>query len=216
MTRDPFCAECQVKACTTDTIEENSPAFCPSRSYSEVVQSTAEEFRSDPELRRLMFAATRAEAEGYLRWTRVEDTIAFARNLGVKKLGIATCAGLLQEAAIAARIFRQRGFKVISVCCKVGAIDKSEIGLGPEARCSKGQATKDFEPLCMPLAQADILNECGTELNVLIGLCVGHDSIFYRRSRAPVTTLVAKDRVLAHNPVGALYTSNMYYRKLLE
>ena len=177
-----------------------------------MVDSAAEEFRTDPELRKLMFAATRAEAEGYLRWTRVEDTIAFARNLGVKKLGIATCAGLLQEAAIAAKVFRQRGFKVISVCCKVGAIDKSEIGLGPEARCSD----KDFEPLCMPLAQADILNECGTELNVMIGLCVGHDSIFYKRSKAPVTTLIAKDRVLAHNPVGALYTSNMYYRKLLK
>jgi len=53
-------------------------------------------------------------------------------------------------------------------------------------------------------------------LNVLIGLCVGHDSLFFKYSRAPVTVLVAKDRVLGHNPVAALYTSNSYYRRLKE
>jgi len=45
-----------------------------------------------------------------------------------------------------------------------------------------------------------------------VGLCVGHDMLFTRHSRAPVTTLVVKDRVLAHNPAGALYSG--YYRGL--
>ena len=36
---------------------------------------------------------------------------------------------------------------------------------------------------------------------MLVGLCVGHDSLFIKYSEAPVTTLVTKDRVLAHNPV---------------
>lgn len=47
-----------------------------------------------------------------------------------------------------------------------------------------------------------------------MGLCVGHDCLFNRHSAAPVTTLVAKDRVLANNPAGALYTAGSYYRKL--
>ncbi len=213
MAKEPFCADCRIQACVADTIEEDAPAYCPSRHYGSVVDSVAEEFRVDPELRNLALAAARAEAEGYLRWTRIEDTIAFARNLGAEKLGIATCAGLIQESDVAAKIFRQHGFKVFSVCCKVGAVDKSEIGFGPETRIRPGQ---EFDPLCMPLAQADILNECGTDLNVLIGLCVGHDSLFYKRSKAPVTTLVAKDRVLAHNPAAALYASHMYYSKLLK
>jgi uncharacterized metal-binding protein len=56
------------------------------------------------------------------------------------------------------------------------------------------------------VAQARLLAEARTELNVLAGLCLGCDLLFTRRSRAPVTTLFVKDRSLAHNPVGAIYT----------
>ncbi|WP_274596750.1 DUF1847 domain-containing protein [Desulfurobacterium thermolithotrophum] len=52
-------------------------------------------------------------------------------------------------------------------------------------------------------------------MNVIVGLCIGHDMLFQMHSRAPVTTLIVKDRVLAHNPVGALY-SNYYKRKLIK
>jgi uncharacterized metal-binding protein len=72
----------------------------------------------------------------------------------------------------------------------------------------------EFEALCNPVAQAALLEKSGTQLNVLIGLCVGHDSLFFMHSRAPVTVLVAKDRVLGHNPVAALYTSSSYYKRL--
>ena len=47
-----------------------------------------------------------------------------------------------------------------------------------------------------------------------MGLCVGHDSLFFRYSTAPVTVLVTKDRVLAHNPIGALNFADSYYRKV--
>ena len=60
------------------------------------------------------------------------------------------------------------------------------------------------------------LAEAGTELNVVIGLCVGHDSLFFQHSRVPTTVLVVKDRVTGHNPVAALYTSRSYYRRLRE
>jgi uncharacterized metal-binding protein len=46
-------------------------------------------------------------------------------------------------------------------------------------------------------------------MNLVVGLCVGHDMLFTKRSEAPVTTFVVKDRVLAHNPVGAIYSG--YY-----
>ena len=52
---------------------------------------------------------------------------------------------------------------------------------------------------------ARVLNDAETQLNVLCGLCVGHDAIFSKVSKAAVTTLIAKDRVLAHNPVAAIY-----------
>jgi uncharacterized metal-binding protein len=66
------------------------------------------------------------------------------------------------------------------------------------------------------VGQAKLLNDVGTGLNVALGLCVGHDSLFFRNSRSPVTVLVAKDRVTGHNPIAALYTSHSYYRRLRE
>lgn len=70
--------------------------------------------------------------------------------------------------------------------------------------------------MCNPIHQALRLNAENTEFNIVMGLCVGHDSLFYKYSEALVTTLVAKDRVLAHNPVAALYTSNSYYSKIIK
>jgi uncharacterized metal-binding protein len=67
--------------------------------------------------------------------------------------------------------------------------------------------------MCNPILQARLLNRAKTDLNVVIGLCVGHDSLFYRYSEAYVTTLVTKDRVTGHNPAAALYTSHSYYKK---
>ena len=68
--------------------------------------------------------------------------------------------------------------------------------------------------MCNPILQAKLLNRAKTDLNVVVGLCVGHDSLFYKYSEALTTTAVTKDRVLGHNPVAALYTADSYYSKL--
>ena len=69
--------------------------------------------------------------------------------------------------------------------------------------------------ICNPIMQAKLLNDAHTDLNVVVGLCVGHDSLFYKYSDALVTTAVTKDRVMGHNPVAALYTAEGYYKKKL-
>ena len=70
--------------------------------------------------------------------------------------------------------------------------------------------------MCNPIGQARLLNEQNTEFNIALGLCVGHDSLFYRESQGLVTTLVAKDRVLAHNPCGAIYCADGYFKNRLQ
>jgi uncharacterized metal-binding protein len=135
------------------------------------------------------------------RYPRIEEVIQFAKKMGYKRLGVAFCIGLAGEARILSAILHNRGFEVVSVCCKVGGIEKNEFGL---ERIGRGRTV---EAICNPAGQADIMNQAGTDLNVICGLCVGHDSIFTKCSEAPVTTLFAKDRVLAHNPAGALYCS---------
>ena len=133
----------------------------------------------------------------------------FAEKIGAKKLGIATCVGLIREARALAKILRNNGFEVYSVGCKVGSVLKTEVGIDPKCEYPGPY-------MCNPVLQAELLNEAKTDLNLVVGLCVGHDSLFYKYSEALVTTLVAKDRVLAHNPVGALYQAEGYYSRLLE
>jgi uncharacterized metal-binding protein len=162
---------------------------------------------TDEPCRALMRAAARVESEGYLRWPRVLEVVRFAQAAGFSHLGLAYCIGLAEEARACAEIL-QRRFRVSSVCCKVCGVPKEELGL---AQLSPGDPD---EVMCAPLGQAELLNRAGTELNVLLGLCVGHDALFSRHARAPTTTLVVKDRVLAHNPAGALYSR--YTRKLIE
>ncbi|MGD8450940.1 MAG: DUF1847 domain-containing protein [Phycisphaerae bacterium] len=160
----------------------------------------------DPLLAKLHRAASAIEARHYCREPRLREVILLARELGLRRLGLAFCVGLADEAAVVAEILGTE-FDVVSVCCKACGIPKDVLGLEqilPE---------KDPEVMCNPAGQATLLNEAGTELNVLCGLCVGHDAIFGMVSAAPVTTLIAKDRVLAHNPVGAIYSQ--YIRRTM-
>jgi uncharacterized metal-binding protein len=53
---------------------------------------------------------------------------------------------------------------------------------------------------------ASVLNQAETELNIAMGLCIGCDFVFAANSHAPVTTLFVKDRLLANNPIAAIYS----------
>jgi uncharacterized metal-binding protein len=149
--------------------------------------------------------ATDVEAEFYMKKTRLEELMIFADRMGYRHIGIAFCIGFSEEAKILSDIL-SRKFEVSSVCCKVCGIDKKDYN-GKYVRDS------DFEASCNPIAQAEILNSDETHLNVILGLCIGHDILFTEISKAPVTTLVVKDRVLGHNPIAALYSR--YYRNRL-
>ena len=203
------CATCRVQACRHEPGNESYPGFCPMSQGADALAEARVAYER-PETRELAQAAARTEAAGYCKEPRVEEIMSFARRLGVCHLGIASCIGLIREAKLLQEIFEANGFEVSSVCCKVGVIPKEEIGLADEEKVRPG----GFEALCNPIGQAKLLNDAGAGLNVVVGLCVGHDSLFFRHSAAPVTVLVAKDRVMGHNPIAALYTSHSYYRRL--
>ncbi len=213
---DLSCTICRVHACSQEPGQKRYPHFCAMS--DEASASTAQNLTQaraaydEQSTRELAQAAARTEAAGYCKETRVEEIVSFARRLDVSRLGIASCIGLIREARLLHEILDSNGFEVFSVCCKVGSIPKEEIGLTDDEKIRPG----GFEALCNPIGQAKLLNDAGTGLNVVVGLCVGHDSLFFRHSEAPVTVLVAKDRVTGHNPVAALYTSHSYYRKLRE
>jgi len=204
------CSKCSKQACWSNA-PQSGPDFCPTKTKRETIKEALDLYREDPEIRKMAIAAARTEGRSYMKWTRVEDTIDFAREMGYRKLGIATCIGLIAESRILTKILETKGFEVISICCKNGAIAKEEIGLKDSEKAIPGS----FEPICNPVAQAKLLDDAGSELNILVGLCVGHDSLFIKNSKAPVTVLIAKDRMTCHNPAAALYGTSFYYRRLL-
>ena len=142
--------------------------------------------------------------------TRIEEIAEFAGKMGFRRLGLAFCVGLRKEARVVAGFYRGRGFEMVSVICKVGCVDKETIGLTGDQKIVPGRP----EAMCNPVVQALVLNRARTELNILLGLCVGHDSLFLAHAGAPCTVLAVKDRVLGHNPLAAVYNLDSYYRSL--
>lgn len=186
------CASCEVKQC-----RDGKDCFPSASDHKKLYD--------DNNIAELHRAGSAIEAKYYCEKTRLGETILFAKQLGCSKIGLAFCIGLSSEAKIIDEILSNH-FEVISVCCKVCGIDKKDFDL-PQI------SSESQEVMCNPAGQAQLLNEAKTQFNVLCGLCVGHDAIFAKLSKAPVTTLIVKDRILAHNPAGALYCQ--YIRKTL-
>lgn len=208
---NPTCSECRQLHCYRH--DTRYPAFCAT------VELEAEEreelvalYGGDSGDAAIAQAAAEVEGLYYGKINRVEETIAFARRIGATRIGIATCLGLIEETRTLVKILRLAGFETFSALCKVGSVDKTEIGIPEEMKIKCG----GFEASCNPVLQARLLNREQTGLNIIMGLCVGHDSLFAKHSDAPVTTLVVKDRILGHNPVVALYTTQSYSARLLD
>ena len=202
------CVDCGVKNCQTR--DKEYPEFCLTTGLSAETIEKVRKLYEEEENRKVSVISAEIENEFYLRYTRVQELVEFAKRMGFHKIGIATCVGLLEESRVLARILRKHGFEVYGAACKIGSFEKKSVGVAEEDMVNTGFV------MCNPIMQAEVLNEAGTDFNVVMGLCVGHDSLFYKYSEALVTTLVAKDRVLAHNPVGALYQTGSYYKKLMK
>ena len=208
---DISCSDCGLLNCYRH--DKRFPNFCLTEGADpKAVGKISRRYRG--RTRDAVIARAAAEVEGvyYGKLTRVEEIIAFANRIGAKRIGIATCIGLIEETRVFVKVLKTHGFQPYTVLCKVGSVDKTEIGIPDELKVKKGS----YEAICNPILQAKLLNEQKTDLNVIVGLCVGHDSLFIKYSDALVTTLITKDRVLGHNPAAALYTSNFYYQRLLQ
>jgi len=211
------CAKCTTRFCRTEHPESDKlPQFCPMRNEDAIQEAVKRYAKED--LGELYHAATVGEWEAYERVRgvtmavrpRIREIAEFAKRIGAKKVGVAFCLGLAEEAARAVEILEGHNLEIHSVCCKCGAVDKSALGIPDKFKIA---GPGKFEAGCNPAVQAEILNRSDTAFNVIVGLCVGHDMVFTRQSRAPVTTLIAKDRLTGHNPLAALYVR--YHRELV-
>jgi uncharacterized metal-binding protein len=221
----PGCAHCPVRACENQGKKKNeapalakAPADCPMKLMPDVFTAAAREYKK---LGVKDFARTASVQEFQCyerlpdglrpRLPRIEETIQFARKCGYHKLGLAYCGGLFREAGLLTEILENNGFEVVSVQCKAGAAPKESIGIKPEEKIAGPDM---WETMCNPIAQAMILNNSGVDMAIMLGLCVGHDTLFIKYCAVPLTVLAVKDRVLGHNPLAALYAGETYYKRL--
>ena len=203
------CASCTILACKSGQLDQ-MPKNCPMQDrafFDQVVQEYFKEENHD-----FFLTSTAIEYLGYCRWPRLREVAEFAKRMGYTRLGMGFCVGLHKEAAIVDRVLRKQGFEVVSVACKTGNIPKVDLGYSPDMLLRPGTR----EAMCNPIAQAELLNRAQTQFNICLGLCVGHDSLFYKYSKAPVTTLVAKDRATGHNPAAAIYCAEGYFQDRLD
>jgi uncharacterized metal-binding protein len=202
------CSDCAAPLCYLNVFE-HAPAFCPSTRYEKEIEEVSRAVAGG-DLAEIARVSSVVEAAGYCEKTRVEELVDFARRLALGRLGIAFCVGLRREAAVLADILEGNGFEVVSVCCKLGGIAKEEFGVADGEKINPGT----YEGACNPAAQAMALEREGSQLNVLLGLCVGHDTIFFATTRVPTTVLATKDRVTGHCPMQPLYLADSYYGRI--
>jgi len=202
------CAKCVLQGCSKGELEKSLPV-CPNDSSQ--IQEQAKKLYLEEENHKIAYNAALVEAHGYGNMTRVEEIILFAKKCGYHKIGLAFCLGLARETREFQNILEYHDFEVVSILCKNGGLRKDFIGIKDE---DKIQGDCD-EIMCNPIGQALLLNDQKTDLNVILGLCVGHDTLVMKYLEAPITTLGVKDRVTGHNPLAAIYMAQGYYKKKL-
>ena len=194
---------------------EQLPEFCPMKHKADIIEKTVEKYKHE-NIKLLYLNSTITEQQAYQEVRgrvisvrpRILEIIKFSEMMGWSRTGIAYCAGLTKEARRIVEIFESAGYEVYSVRCKCGSVDKTVLGVPKEHKIASLHGDPDkFEAGCNPIVQAEVLNSETLDLHIIVGLCIGHDILFTKYSKAPVTTLIVKDRVTGHNPVASLFSA---------
>ena len=177
--------------------DKGIPSYCQANHYVTEIEKAKDEY-ADPDVVDIYTAAcvVGKKNDGYR--PRIEEALDFAKEMKFSRVGFAACVAFGRELTVIGKLFEEAGIEVFSAGCQIGRVSATDRGL-PHL-----EEYPDNSP-CNPIAQAEILNKEQTQLNYIIGLCMGHDILFSSYSRAPVSTLIVKDRLLANNPAAAVY-----------
>jgi uncharacterized metal-binding protein len=172
------------------------PDYCQANNYLDSIRKATDEY-SKPDAVALYKAASVVRECNRGMTPRIEEALLLSKELEFKRIGFAACVSMVWELGYLLKLFTGEGFEVFTAGCQIGRVSAEFRGV-PEVRDCVGS-------WCNPIAQAEILNSENTQLNFILGLCMGHDILFTQYSRAPVSTLIVKDRVTGNNPAAALY-----------
>jgi uncharacterized metal-binding protein len=214
------CVDCKVNACFPDINvskggKRKPPPYCPANAQKEAGDKAIAKYAG--ETHRFARSTTLVENSCYLMHDdgsavlpmvtlhpRAEELIILAHVHGCKKLGIAFDIDLQDIAKLYTEILEKNGFKVVSVCSKAAAMTADEIGItGKKA----GSKTDGKGTINNGVVMAELLNSEKTDMNILIGLGVGQDSLFYKYAKAFSVPLMIRDRVYGGATMESIYQS---------
>ena len=172
------------------------PEYCQANNYLGEVETATHEYNK-PEALALYKAASIVGQHNNGMTPRIEEALLLAKEMKLKRIGFAACVSMEWELGYLKKLFTREGFQVFTASCQIGRVNAESRGVPEVKDCVRS--------LCNPIAQAQILSREHTQLNFILGLCMGHDILFTQYSKAPVSTLIVKDRVTGNNPAAALY-----------
>ena len=175
------CAECEEKNCLEKSeCTENRENFITK--YKE-------------EDRKILEKAYEVSSEAKGKLNRIEELVLFCKKMNYNKIGLAFCKGLAKEGKKINDLLKEH-FEVVSICCKFCDISKDDLNV---------KSINDGKEIaCNPLGQAYVLNKEEVDFAIMVGFCLGHDVIFLKNIKAPVTTLIVKDKVFKHKTIEVL------------
>ena len=181
------CCDCKVFACVKGG---ELPAGCTTGLCAPDAREHVLDLYLNTGARPVMEVATITSGMGIKhKWPRLREVVFFAHEMGVKRIGIASCSTYYREVPVLANMLREEGFEVIGAMCKMATIRRSDVGMAEDPE-------KPDSIICNPIMQAEALNNAGVDMNIVVGLCVGHDMLFTKHSEALCTTLVVRDQSL--------------------
>ena len=176
--------------------DEGIPQYCQANNYLDELESSSKKYQQ-PEAIDIYKAASMVGQHNNGMTPRIKEALLLAKELKLNRIGFAVCTSMEWEMGHIKKLFTREGFQVFTASCQIGRVNAVSRGVSE---------VKDFvRSSCNPIAQAEILNSEDTQLNFILGLCMGHDILFNLYSKAPVSTLIVKDRVTGNNPAAALY-----------
>ena len=177
------------------TKKQKIPEKCPTNILTKTISACREECAMDGTVaNNLLTAFTSLVGSGGASRSRLEHILEFSAAAGFKRIGVACCGRYIPQARLVVEQAKRFGFQSAYVVCKLGGFNFGDIG----------QEKESDWIICNPVGQAYALNDFGADINVTLGLCMGHDLLFNHYSKALVTNLVVKELISNDDPAQTL------------
>ena len=104
------CHQCKDNECLA-LYPQGIPEYCQAQRFLDLIEESKRQQYLQPDTEKFHSAAAKVPKRGGYDWSRVQQCIEFAKELGAKKVGLAVCVGPIREGREFARFLDRAGFQ---------------------------------------------------------------------------------------------------------